>query len=81
MTLFEQWGHLTQICWCATTRIGCATSYCPGGLANVFGDVEPYFTVCQYKEAGNVDGEYAVNVKPPQGAPQINGQTPLEYTN
>ena len=53
MALFEEWGHFTQIVWKATTHVGCATQDCSGkGLANVGGDVAPYFTVCNYKSPG-----------------------------
>ncbi|KAF2209978.1 hypothetical protein CERZMDRAFT_12176, partial [Cercospora zeae-maydis SCOH1-5] len=65
-TYFELWGHMTQIVWCGTTHVGCATQYCPH-LANV-GSVAGYFTVCNYKSPGNIAGEYAQNVFPPQGA-------------
>lgn len=69
-TNFPKWGHATQMLWRRTKRVGCATVYCPQGLANA-GGIPPYFTVCNYKEPGNVAGEYADNVKPPRGAPQI----------
>ncbi|KXT12721.1 hypothetical protein AC579_5218 [Pseudocercospora musae] len=75
MTYFEQWGHMTQMCWKATTHVGCATQYCPYGLGNVAGGVQPYFTVCQYKNPGNVATEYARNLSPPQGAAPINGNS------
>ncbi|KAM3414627.1 Peptidase inhibitor 16 [Cercospora zeina] len=68
-THFEQWAHMTQIVWYATTHVGCATQYCPV-LANA-GSVAGYFTVCNYKNPGNVAGEYAQNVFPRQGAPDI----------
>ncbi|CAK1367813.1 Peptidase inhibitor 16 [Cercospora beticola] len=68
-TYFEQWAHMTQIVWCSTTNVGCATQYCPY-LANA-GSVEGYYTVCNYKTPGNVEGQYAQNVFPPQGAPDI----------
>ncbi|KAF7188083.1 putative pathogenesis-related protein [Pseudocercospora fuligena] len=75
MTYFEQWGHMTQMCWKATTHVGCATQYCPYGLGNVAGGVQPYFTVCNYKNPGNVATEYAQNLSPPQGAAPINGNS------
>ncbi|EME79868.1 uncharacterized protein MYCFIDRAFT_58648 [Pseudocercospora fijiensis CIRAD86] len=75
MTYFEQWGHMTQVCWKSTTHVGCATHYCPSGLGNVAGGVPPYFTVCNYKRAGNVATEYARNLSPPQGAAPINGNS------
>ncbi|KAI5358831.1 putative CAP domain-containing protein [Septoria linicola] len=69
-TYFESFGHMTQLVWKNTTRFGCATQYCPYGLANA-GSVEPYFTVCNYMEAGNVMGMYDQNVSPPQGAADV----------
>lgn len=65
---FENWGHFSQIVWKSTTKIGCATQYCPGGLANVGGGVSPYFTVCNYSPPGNFGGQYGANVLAPQGA-------------
>ena len=52
MSNFEKWGHFSQIVWKSTTTVGCATQYCPGGLANTGSDVSPYFTVCNYGPAG-----------------------------
>lgn len=53
MALFEEWGHFTQIVWKGTTHFACATQDCTGqGLANVGGDVAPFFTVCNYKSPG-----------------------------
>ena len=52
MSNFEKWGHYSQIVWKSTTAVGCATQYCPGGLANTGGNVSPYFTVCNYSPPG-----------------------------
>ena len=52
MSNFEKWGHYSQIVWKSTTAVGCATQYCPNGLANTGGDVSPYFTVCNYSPPG-----------------------------
>lgn len=52
MTNFEHWGHYSQIVWKSTTSVGCATQYCPNGLANTGSDVSPYFTVCNYDPPG-----------------------------
>ncbi|TKA64892.1 hypothetical protein B0A55_10926, partial [Friedmanniomyces simplex] len=62
MTNFEHWGHFSQIVWKSTTKVGCATQYCPNGLANVGSDVSPYFTVCNYGPPGNYANEYGSNV-------------------
>lgn len=53
MTYFEQYSHMTQIVWKGTLYFGCATQYCPYGLANA-GSVEPYYTVCNYKDPGEL---------------------------
>jgi uncharacterized protein YkwD len=52
MTNFEHWGHYSQIVWKSTTSVGCATQYCPNGLANTGSGVSPYFTVCNYSPPG-----------------------------
>lgn len=52
MTNFEKWGHFSQLVWKGTTKVGCATQYCSGGLANVGQYVAPYFTVCNYGSPG-----------------------------
>jgi len=71
MTNFESWGHFSQIVWKSTTQVGCATQYCPNGLANTGGDVSPYFTVCNYSPPGNFEGEYGANVMQPNGGPTV----------
>jgi len=58
MTNFENWGHFSQIVWKSTTTVGCATQYCPGGLANVGSDVAPYFTVCNYGPPGKINKNF-----------------------
>ncbi|KIV86526.1 hypothetical protein PV11_02133 [Exophiala sideris] len=67
MTNFEHWGHYSQIVWKSTTSVGCATQYCPNGLANTGSGVSPYFTVCNYSPPGNYGGEYGDNVLQPGG--------------
>lgn len=69
MTNFEHWGHFSQIVWKGTTQVGCATQYCPNGLANVGSDVSPYFTVCNYKSPGNYANEYKDNIGVPLNYP------------
>ncbi|KAL4816310.1 CAP domain-containing protein [Aspergillus spinulosporus] len=66
MTLFEKWGHFSQIVWKGTTEVGCATVDCPS-LGNVDSATSVPFTVCNYSPAGNYDGEYADNVLRPLG--------------
>jgi uncharacterized protein YkwD len=54
---FGAWGHFSQIVWKSTTKVGCATYSCPGGLANVGADVPKYFTVCNYKTPGKLSAK------------------------
>jgi hypothetical protein len=49
---FGAWGHFSQLVWTSTAEVGCATQYCPNGLAGTGGGVSPYFTVCDYNPAG-----------------------------
>ncbi|KAM3422757.1 hypothetical protein BST61_g241 [Cercospora zeina] len=74
MTSFELFGHFTQIVWCGTTEVGCATSANCGTLANTGSGVEPYFTVCNYRGPGNYAGQYSENVK-------AGGNAPTAYWN
>ncbi|EXJ60692.1 hypothetical protein A1O7_04845 [Cladophialophora yegresii CBS 114405] len=71
MSNFEKWGHYSQIVWRSTTGVGCATQYCPNGLANTGGNVSPYFTVCNYSPPGNFGGQYAANVLQPGNTPTV----------
>lgn len=53
MTDFHVWGHFTQLVWKSTTKVGCYTTDCSSqGLANVGGNVPPFFTVCNYDAPG-----------------------------
>jgi hypothetical protein len=52
ISTFSAWGHFSQIVWADTTQVGCATQYCPNGLANAGANTPPYFTVCNYFPAG-----------------------------
>ncbi|KAL4779116.1 CAP domain-containing protein [Aspergillus varians] len=66
MSLFEKWGHFSQIVWKGTTHVGCATVSCDS-LGNVDAALAVPFTVCNYSPPGNYDGEYADNVLEPLG--------------
>lgn len=46
--------EFSQIVWKATTDVGCASALCPQGN----------YYVCRYSPAGNVAGQYDVNVFP-----------------
>lgn len=56
---FSAWGHLTQLLWKDTTECGCATYDCTGRMGGL-----NFFTICNYKNQGNVAGGYAENVLP-----------------
>jgi uncharacterized protein YkwD len=73
-TGLEEWGHFSQLVWKNTDQVGCATQYCPNGLANTGSHVKPYFTVCNYSPPGNVAGRYAVNIGKPLGRPTVRGE-------
>lgn len=51
MSLFEKWGHFSQIVWKGTEQVGCATVVCDS-LGNVDSTEPLPFTVCNYSPAG-----------------------------
>lgn len=55
---FGAWGHFSQVVWKSTTKVGCATYPCPGGLKNVGANVPKYFTVCNYKSPGKLGARF-----------------------
>lgn len=64
--VFHQVGHLTQLLWKGTTKVGCVSLDC--GNRMVLGDGTTTdmnkFTVCNYAPPGNYGGQYAENVSP-----------------
>lgn len=66
MSLFEKWGHFSQIVWKGTKEVGCATAVC-NSLGNVDSTEALPFTVCNYSPAGNVPNEYGDNILKPLG--------------
>ncbi|KAK5208968.1 hypothetical protein LTR47_004679 [Exophiala xenobiotica] len=72
LNTLNEWGHFTQIVWKSTTAVGCYTADCSAtGLQNVGGNVQPYFTVCNYAPPGNFVGQFTPNVGVPIGLPSI----------
>jgi hypothetical protein len=65
-SVFHNVGHFTQVVWKGTTRVGCVSIDC-GTRMMVNGAVSTLnkYTVCNYAPAGNVGGQYAINVSPP----------------
>ncbi|CAE7109495.1 unnamed protein product [Rhizoctonia solani] len=54
-------SHFTQVVWKATTQVGCAVKSCNNLFPNQSGAVN--FHVCEYRDPGNIDGQYANNVQ------------------
>ncbi|KAG5928502.1 hypothetical protein E4U53_002665 [Claviceps sorghi] len=63
-SLFMKTGHLTQLIWKGTQKVGCATVKC--GAGTIFG-MQSTYSVCNYWPAGNYEGQYSENVLPPIG--------------
>lgn len=64
------YSHFTQVVWKASTELGCYQSSCPGDrFRNGSGKVvfpgmkSAMYTVCNYRKAGNVIGQFAQNVQ------------------
>ncbi|KAF1348276.1 PR-1-like protein [Lizonia empirigonia] len=62
-SVFHNVGHLTQVLWKGTTSVGCVSLDCGanmivGGAPSTLNK----YTVCNYYPAGNVGGQYAINV-------------------
>ncbi|RYP93149.1 hypothetical protein DL770_000723 [Monosporascus sp. CRB-9-2] len=71
MSNFEAWGHLTQLVWKSSTRLGCAVQFCPRG--SMSSDMDAWYMVCNYGPPGNVGGAYATNVLAPLGDATVYG--------
>lgn len=69
MTDFDSWGHFSQVVWVASTEVGCAVQYCEAGT--MVASMPSYFSVCNYRDAGNVGGEYGTNVLPSLGEASV----------
>ncbi|KAF3053640.1 hypothetical protein E8E11_009829 [Didymella keratinophila] len=65
--VFHNVGHLTQVLWKGTTSVGCVSVDCGANMivGGVKGSNLNKYTVCNYYPAGNVGGQYAINVGKP----------------
>ncbi|RMZ67267.1 scp-like extracellular [Pyrenophora seminiperda CCB06] len=72
--VFEEVGHLTQMVWKGTTKVGCVSLDC-GSAMTVNGQKSTMnkFTVCNYAPAGNFGGQYAINVAAPISSTNLVG--------
>jgi hypothetical protein len=84
---FEAWGHMSQLVWAASTKVGCSSVFCPRGTA--YDNMDAWYTVCNYSppgrsppancqviqmlimHQGNLGGAYAQNIHQPKGAQSI----------
>lgn len=72
--VFHSVGHLTQMVWKGTTKVGCVTIDC--GDKMIVGNSPSTmnkFTVCNYAPAGNMGGAYAKNVDSPISQTNLGG--------
>jgi hypothetical protein len=72
--VFHSVGHLTQMVWKGTTKVGCVSVDCGDNMI-VAGSVSSMnkYTVCNYAPAGNVGGRYAENVVAPISTTNLGG--------
>ncbi|KAH9882747.1 hypothetical protein J1614_000113 [Plenodomus biglobosus] len=72
--VFHSVGHLTQLVWKSTTKVGCVSLDC-GDTMIVGGSTSSMnkYTVCNYAPAGNMGGEYAMNVAAPISSTDLGG--------
>lgn len=68
-TNFDSWGHFTQVVWKASNEVGCAAQLCPAGT--ISSNLLSWFVVCNYRAQGNIANQYAANVAPPLGQPNL----------
>ncbi|KAF1938842.1 PR-1-like protein [Clathrospora elynae] len=74
--VFHRVGHLTQLVWKSTTRVGCVSLDCGGAMVvNDKSSTMNKYTVCNYSPAGNVGGEYAENVVAPISSTNLGSWT------
>ncbi|KAK1828619.1 CAP domain-containing protein [Podospora conica] len=65
---FAAWGHFSQLVWAGTQQVGCVSRVCPAGTLS---GMESIYTVCNYSPPGNMGGQYANNIRAPQGLPGV----------
>lgn len=72
--VFHRVGHLTQLVWKASTKVGCVSLDCGSSMmvGGSFSSMNKY-TVCNYAPAGNIGGEYAANVAAPISSTNLGG--------
>ena len=72
MDIFHEIGHLTQMVWKETTKVGCASVDCSGRMKlnaadSTFTEMDKY-TVCNYASPGNGATKFVENVAIPKSS-------------
>lgn len=72
--VFHSVGHLTQLLWKGTTKVGCVSLDCGGSMivGGASSNMNKY-TVCNYSPPGNIGGKYAANVAAPLSRTNLGG--------
>ncbi|KAH9821932.1 secreted protein [Melampsora americana] len=63
------YSHFTQVVWSGSTELGCAVKSCTN-VAGLPQSPAPLY-VCEYNPPGNVEGQYAENVKASKGGASL----------
>ncbi|KAI5787121.1 CAP domain-containing protein [Geopyxis carbonaria] len=58
----EEAGHLTQVVWKSTTKLGCALYQCNDKISGRVNYQSGSLLTCEYDPSGNVEGQYATEV-------------------
>lgn len=70
--VFHSVGHLTQLVWKGTTKVGCVSLDCGNSMTiNGAKSSANKFTVCNYAPPGNVGGQYALNIERPRSTTNL----------
>lgn len=48
------WGHLTQVVWKSTEKVGCHTAKCGPGTTSATYQMPSWYTVCNYDPPGKL---------------------------
>lgn len=73
--VFDGYGHMSQVVWAGSTKVGCATSSGCSSLVNIDAgsNIPPIFTVCNYSPQGNMVGDFHNNIGNCKDQPTVKG--------